>query len=347
MPKKRLSSRRGGSGTWADGGSGRMSTRKSSRHTSTMSLRLLAAAVACPSADRLGARTCGLRIDRGARGSLYAALLLAALGMAAAPPAAVADEPQDKPREQTGTNRADELRGGAGDDVLHGGRGRDVLRGGVGNDVLHGGNGKDRFAFALGSSGHKIIADFEAGDTIALGADPEGGSWPAVADILAGAAVRDGRHTYTLRPGLTVETNTPLTAGDFVFLGEAALDAFHSVALPERHTLDSWLTHNPGGSLTVPDRLLHLRASIDNLDAAVIRLLAERFRVTREVAHLKAEHALPPSDREREAGQIARPRRLASEAGLDPDLAEKFHAFVVAEVIRNHEAVAASRAAVR
>ncbi len=98
---------------------------------------------------------------------------------------------------------------------------------------------------------------------------------------------------------------------------------------------------------TVPDRLLHLRASIDNLDAAIVRLLAERFRVTRDVALLKAERALPPSDPQREARQIARLRGLAAEAGLDPDLAERFHAFVVAEVIRNHEAAAASRAAVR
>ena len=97
----------------------------------------------------------------------------------------------------------------------------------------------------------------------------------------------------------------------------------------------------------VPDRLLHLRASIDNLDAAVIRLLAERFRVTHEVGRLKAEHALPPSDPQREAGQVARLRTLASEAGLDPDFAEQFHAFVVAEVIRNHEAIAVSQAAVR
>ena len=97
----------------------------------------------------------------------------------------------------------------------------------------------------------------------------------------------------------------------------------------------------------VPDRLVDLRASIDNLDAAVIRLLAERFRATGEVAYLKAGNALPPSDPEREAGQIARLRSLASEAGLDPALAEKFHAFVVAEVKRNHEAVAASREASR
>ena len=146
----------------------------------------------------------------------------------------------------------DLLRGGAGDDVLRGGRGRDVLRGGVGNDILHGGDGDDRFAFALGASGHKIIADFEAGDTIALGADPDGGSWPSRADIVAGVVTRDGRYTYTLLPGLTVETNTPLAVDDFVFLGNAGKDTAHAVALPAGHWLSSWLPSNPGGSVTVP-----------------------------------------------------------------------------------------------
>ena len=97
----------------------------------------------------------------------------------------------------------------------------------------------------------------------------------------------------------------------------------------------------------VPDRLLQLRASIDNLDAAIVHLLTERFKVTREVGRLKAERALPPSDPQREASQVARMRRLASEAGLEPDFAEEFHAFVVAEVVRHHQAVAESRAAGR
>ena len=97
----------------------------------------------------------------------------------------------------------------------------------------------------------------------------------------------------------------------------------------------------------VTDRLLQLRASIDNLDAAIIHLLAERFRVTREVGYLKAEHALPPADPQRETGQVSRLRRLASGAGLEPDFAEKLHAFIVAEVIRNHEAIAELPAAER
>jgi chorismate mutase len=85
--------------------------------------------------------------------------------------------------------------------------------------------------------------------------------------------------------------------------------------------------------------ILEIRDSIDNIDAAIIHMLAERFRCTRRVGLLKAEHHLPPADPAREAQQIVRLRQLASAAKLDPDFAEKFHAFVVSEVIRHHEAV--------
>ena len=165
---------------------------------------------------------------------VLALLLVGTLGVFATAPATMADEQDEDPRhEQTGTNGADDLRGGngadlligkrgndelrgkdgddelrggrgndllrggAGDDVLHGGRGNDVLHGGAGNDVLHGGNGADRFAFRLGASGHSVIADFEAGDAIVLGADPESGTWPSIADILAGVVRRGDRYTYT------------------------------------------------------------------------------------------------------------------------------------------------------
>jgi chorismate mutase len=86
--------------------------------------------------------------------------------------------------------------------------------------------------------------------------------------------------------------------------------------------------------------LLRLRASIDNLDAALVHLLAERFACTQQVGRLKASHGMPPADPEREAQQIARLRRLAADSRLDPEFAEKFLNFVVAEVLRHHEAIA-------
>ena len=87
-----------------------------------------------------------------------------------------------------------------------------------------------------------------------------------------------------------------------------------------------------------PDpNLAAFRASIDNIDAALIHMLAERFRITQAVGAYKATHDLPPSDPSREERQIARLRRLAEDAQLDPDFGEKFIRFIIDEVIRHHE----------
>ena len=81
------------------------------------------------------------------------------------------------------------------------------------------------------------------------------------------------------------------------------------------------------------------RQSIDNIDAALIFLLAERFKVTQAVGRYKADSGLPPADPAREAEQIERLRALAQSARLDPDFSEKFLRFVIKEVIRHHERV--------
>ena len=91
----------------------------------------------------------------------------------------------------------------------------------------------------------------------------------------------------------------------------------------------------------LPRDLVEARASIDNLDAALLHLLAERFKITRRVGELKAAKGLPPADPGREEAQIARLRQLAAESGLDPEFAEKFLTFIVREVVRHHERIAA------
>jgi len=88
--------------------------------------------------------------------------------------------------------------------------------------------------------------------------------------------------------------------------------------------------------------LTGFRQSIDNIDAAMIHILAERFRITQAVGAYKAQNRLPASDPGREERQIMRLRKLAEDAKLDPEFSEKFLRFVIEEVIRHHQKAAIS-----
>jgi chorismate mutase len=87
------------------------------------------------------------------------------------------------------------------------------------------------------------------------------------------------------------------------------------------------------------DDLAKLRRSIDNLDAAVVHLLAERFRCTDAIGLFKARHALASRDPRRESMQLKRLRALAGQSGLDPEFIQKLHDLIVREVVANHEGI--------
>ena len=86
-------------------------------------------------------------------------------------------------------------------------------------------------------------------------------------------------------------------------------------------------------------QLKEYRDSIDNIDAALVFLLSERFKITHKVGVLKSENTLLPADKSREAQQVSRLRKLSKEADLDPEYTEKMLNFIIAEVISNHEKI--------
>lgn len=83
-----------------------------------------------------------------------------------------------------------------------------------------------------------------------------------------------------------------------------------------------------------------LRATIDNIDAAVVHLLAERFKATSQVGVLKAQAGFAPADLQREEQQLERLRRIAQDAGLDTQIAEMYKQFVVEEAKKRHRRIA-------
>jgi len=91
----------------------------------------------------------------------------------------------------------------------------------------------------------------------------------------------------------------------------------------------------------VPAELAQARVTIDNIDAALVHILAGPPRSPQCAAHIRARLDLPPAAPAREARQVERLRSLAASSGLDPDFAEKFLGFMVREVIRHHEDIKA------
>ncbi|WP_420436859.1 chorismate mutase [Candidatus Poriferisodalis sp.] len=88
------------------------------------------------------------------------------------------------------------------------------------------------------------------------------------------------------------------------------------------------------------EELAAFRRGIDKVDAELVRLLAERFRITHDIGVYKAANDMPPVDLVRQHQQVDGLRRLASSEGLDPDFCERFVHFVMDEVIRNHRRIA-------
>lgn len=80
--------------------------------------------------------------------------------------------------------------------------------------------------------------------------------------------------------------------------------------------------------------LAALRARIDQLDAALIAIIAERLAACREVAALKEEFDTPVIQPDRVREVVTSRRQLAIQAGIDPDFAEQLVRVLLTETHR-------------
>jgi chorismate mutase len=90
--------------------------------------------------------------------------------------------------------------------------------------------------------------------------------------------------------------------------------------------------------MTHPE-LLRLRDSIDNIDAALIHLLAERFKCTQAVGEFKATHNFPPPIRRARQPRSRGCANWPRTPSWIRTSRRKFLNFIVKEVIRHHEAM--------
>ncbi len=79
------------------------------------------------------------------------------------------------------------------------------------------------------------------------------------------------------------------------------------------------------------------RERIDQIDDALVKLLAHRFDATGKIGQIKAAGNLPPVAPEREDAQYQRLTALALEHNLPPDLLEKLFRTIIAEVVHQHQ----------
>jgi chorismate mutase len=79
------------------------------------------------------------------------------------------------------------------------------------------------------------------------------------------------------------------------------------------------------------------RKSIDNLDSALIAILAERFRMTEKIGLTKSAAGLAALDPERERQQLENFRALAGSYGLDVQVVVDVMSRIIQHAKNRHE----------
>jgi len=82
-----------------------------------------------------------------------------------------------------------------------------------------------------------------------------------------------------------------------------------------------------------------LRQQIDKTDKQLLKVLADRFVLTKKMGEYKKEHKLKSQDEKREKQIFAQREKWAKELGLDSVLVKKLFKLVIKKVCQNHKKI--------
>lgn len=86
-------------------------------------------------------------------------------------------------------------------------------------------------------------------------------------------------------------------------------------------------------------QLSEYRKQLDDIDGAIISLLAQRFEVTRQVGELKKSHHMPAQDPAREQRQMERIAVLASDVDLNIEMTRCVFRVIIDQVVAEHKII--------
>lgn len=87
------------------------------------------------------------------------------------------------------------------------------------------------------------------------------------------------------------------------------------------------------------NNLQKLRKQVDQIDKKLLKILAERFKITKKIGELKSKRSLPACDKKREILLFKERESLAKKLGLNKGLAKNIFNEIIKTVKKDHKKI--------
>ena len=90
---------------------------------------------------------------------------------------------------------------------------------------------------------------------------------------------------------------------------------------------------------SVSAELVFLRSKIDNIDGAILNLLAERMQLVKQVGAFKKKNHLSPLDAERWGAVLAGKMEMAKKLNIHPEMVHQIYTLIHEEALKIEQAL--------